>query len=77
MVLHKYGDRLYKGLQQVVDEHLKEVANDVAAANDDTFMDALNKAWNDHKISMLMIRDILMYMVSVTPPPQISFPPRF
>ena len=44
MVLHKYGDRLYKGLQQVVDEHLKEVANDVAAANDDTFMDALNKA---------------------------------
>lgn len=62
MVLHKYGDRLYKGLQQVVDEHLKEVANDVAAANDETFMDALNKAWNDHKISMLMIRDILMYM---------------
>jgi len=62
MVLHKYGDRLYKGLQQVVDEHLKGVANDVAAANDDMFMEALNKAWSDHKISMLMIRDILMYM---------------
>jgi cullin 3 len=72
MVLHKYGDRLYKGLQQVVDEHLKEVANDVAVANDDTFMDALNKAWNDHKISMLMIRDILMYMVRfpALPPPR-------
>ena len=63
MVLHKYGDRLYKGLQQVVDEHLKGVANDVASANDDTFLEALNKAWSDHKISMLMIRDILMYMV--------------
>jgi len=62
MVLHKYGDRLYKGLQQVVDEHLKGVANDVAAANDDAFLEALNKAWSDHKISMLMIRDILMYM---------------
>ncbi len=74
MVLHKYGDRLYKGLQQVVDEHLKEVANDVAAANDDTFMDALNKAWNDHKISMLMIRDILMYMVSNPPRPSLFFP---
>jgi len=63
MVLHKYGDRLYKGLQQAVDEHLKEVATTVAESNDETFMDALNKAWNDHKISMLMIRDILMYMV--------------
>jgi cullin 3 len=62
MVLHKYGDRLYKGLHHEVDEHLKSVANDVASANDDTFMDALNKAWSDHKISMLMIRDILMYM---------------
>ncbi|KAL6049859.1 Cullin-3A isoform A [Balamuthia mandrillaris] len=62
MVLHKYGDRLYKGLQQVVDEHLKEVANDVAAANDEFFLEQLNKAWSDHKISMLMIRDILMYM---------------
>eukprot|EP01087_Luapelamoeba_hula_P024188 TRINITY_DN9114_c0_g2_i1.p1 TRINITY_DN9114_c0_g2~~TRINITY_DN9114_c0_g2_i1.p1 ORF type:complete len:736 (+),score=148.71 TRINITY_DN9114_c0_g2_i1:156-2363(+) len=62
MVLHKYGDRLYKGLQQVVDEHLKGIANDVAVANDDTFLEALNKAWSDHKVSMLMIRDILMYM---------------
>lgn len=62
MVLHKYGDRLYKGLQQVVDEHLRGVANEVAVANDDTFLEALNKAWSDHKISMLMIRDILMYM---------------
>ncbi len=67
MVLHKYGDRLYKGLQQVVDDHLKGVALEVSAANDDSFMEALNKAWNDHKISMLMIRDILMYMVHVLP----------
>eukprot|EP01090_Pellita_catalonica_P013608 TRINITY_DN3274_c0_g7_i1.p1 TRINITY_DN3274_c0_g7~~TRINITY_DN3274_c0_g7_i1.p1 ORF type:complete len:736 (-),score=109.41 TRINITY_DN3274_c0_g7_i1:103-2310(-) len=62
MVLHKYGDRLYKGLQQVVDAHLKTVAEEVATAVDDSFLDSLNKAWSDHKISMLMIRDILMYM---------------
>lgn len=52
-----------KGLQQVVDEHLRSVSSDVAAAVDDSFLEALNKAWSDHKISMLMIRDILMYMV--------------
>ena len=63
LVLHKYGDRLYNGLKQVVDEHLKGVALQVSAANDDYFLQALNEAWNDHHQSMLMIRDILMYLV--------------
>eukprot|EP01127_Copromyxa_protea_P005350 TRINITY_DN15293_c0_g1_i1.p1 TRINITY_DN15293_c0_g1~~TRINITY_DN15293_c0_g1_i1.p1 ORF type:complete len:736 (-),score=141.66 TRINITY_DN15293_c0_g1_i1:66-2273(-) len=62
MVLHKYGDRLYNGLKGVVDEHLKSVAKQVVAANDDNFLDVLNNVWNDHHQSMLMIRDILMYM---------------
>lgn len=62
MVLHKYGDTLYNGLKSVVDEHLKGVANKVAAAIDDYFLQELNKSWQDHKVSMLMIRDILMYM---------------
>ena len=65
MVLHKYGDLLYNGLKQVVDEHLKEIATFVANAVDDNFLNDLNKAWSDHKISMLMIRDILMYMVHI------------
>eukprot|EP01116_Phalansterium_solitarium_P016027 TRINITY_DN3623_c0_g1_i1.p1 TRINITY_DN3623_c0_g1~~TRINITY_DN3623_c0_g1_i1.p1 ORF type:complete len:724 (-),score=229.24 TRINITY_DN3623_c0_g1_i1:473-2644(-) len=62
MVLHKYGDKLYTGLQSVVEEHLKHVSVGVADAVDDSFLDKLDKAWSDHKISMLMIRDILMYM---------------
>lgn len=68
MVLHKYGDMLYKGLQQVVDEHLKGIADEkVVAANDDQFLGSLRAVWNDHKVSMLMIRDILMYMVRFPP----------
>lgn len=63
MVLHKYGDRLYNGLKEVVDDHLKSVAKQVVSANDDNFLDVLNSVWNDHHQSMLMIRDILMYMV--------------
>lgn len=65
MVLHKYGDRLYEGLKEVVNLHLKDVAEKVASANDLKFLDSLNEAWSDHKISMLMIRDILMYMVII------------
>jgi len=62
MVLHKYGEMLYNGLQQTVDEHLKTIAEDIALANDETFLVELNQKWTDHKISMVMIRDILMYM---------------
>eukprot|EP01120_Amphizonella_sp_Union-15-10_P001540 TRINITY_DN1169_c0_g2_i2.p1 TRINITY_DN1169_c0_g2~~TRINITY_DN1169_c0_g2_i2.p1 ORF type:complete len:744 (-),score=149.38 TRINITY_DN1169_c0_g2_i2:127-2286(-) len=62
MVLHKYGDKLYGGLKEVLEKHLDEVAGTVASAQDDDFLQVLNEAWNDHKTSMLMIRDILMYM---------------
>jgi len=62
MVLHKFGDRLYQGLQDVVDEHLTSVAKGVAAAPDHNFLTSLNEAWSEHERSMIMIRDILMYM---------------
>ena len=66
MVLHKYGDMLYNGLKQAVHEHLQDVATQVSNAVDENFLTELNKAWADHKISMLMIRDILMYMVRIS-----------
>ena len=65
MVLHKYGDMLYQGLKEVVDEHLSNVAKEVGLCVDENFLQELNKAWNAHKVSMLMIRDILMYMVEL------------
>lgn len=66
MVLHKYGELLYNGLREVVNDHLKSIAYNVASAVDENFLSELNKSWNDHKISMLMIRDILMYMVGTS-----------
>lgn len=33
-------------------------------ALNNNFLQTLNAAWNDHQTSMVMIRDILMYMVS-------------
>lgn len=63
MVLHKHGEKLYSGLQEVVNEHLvKKVREDVLAALNNNFLQTLNSAWSDHQTSMVMIRDILMYM---------------
>merc|ERR1719474_2548649 len=38
------------------------VRNDVLQALNNNFLQTLNAAWNDHQTSMVMIRDILMYM---------------
>lgn len=64
MVLHKHGDKLYEGLKEVVETHMREeVRRSVIDALDGNFLAALNTAWVDHTTAMVMIRDILMYMV--------------
>ncbi|KAF2359059.1 Cullin N-terminal [Trinorchestia longiramus] len=63
MVLHKHGEKLYSGLREVVTHHLDtKVRADVLASLNNNFLQILNHAWNDHQTSMVMIRDILMYM---------------
>jgi cullin 3 len=63
MVLHKHGEKLYTGLREVVTDHLvNKVRNDVLESLNNNFLQTLNSAWNDHQTSMVMIRDILMYM---------------
>ena len=63
MVLHKHGERLYSGLKEVVTNHLdSKVRNDVIQSLNNNFLQTLNSSWNDHQTSMVMIRDILMYM---------------
>lgn len=63
MVLHKHGERLYTGLKEVVTHHLEhKIREDVLRSLNNNFLKTLNQAWNDHQTSMVMIRDILMYM---------------
>lgn len=63
MVLHKHGERLYMGLKEVVSTHLEtKVRTEVLSSLQNNFLQTLNSAWNDHQTSMVMIRDILMYM---------------
>lgn len=62
MVLHKFGDRLYSGVQEALRSHLRGVAGDVVNAQGTPFLQELVSRWNDHNKSTQMIRDILMYM---------------
>lgn len=39
-----------------------QVRQDVLESLHNNFLTTLNQAWNDHQTSMVMIRDILMYM---------------
>ena len=43
--------------------HFFKIRKDVVVSLNNNFLDTLNAAWNDHQTSMVMIRDILMYMV--------------
>ncbi|XP_015374685.1 PREDICTED: cullin-3-like [Diuraphis noxia] len=63
MVLLKHGEKLYTGMKEAVISHLEnKVREDVLKALNNNFLQVLNVAWNDHQTSMVMIRDILMYM---------------
>lgn len=62
MVLHKFGDKLYNGLVETITLHLRGVAQEVAVAADGDFLPQLKEKWEKHRLSSIMIRDILMYM---------------
>ena len=58
----RFGDKLYAGLTETITSHLRAVAAEVVAANDEQFLLELKDKWDKHKLSSIMIRDILMYM---------------
>jgi cullin 3 len=61
-VLHKHGDLLYRGVCDCVRDHLQSVAADVAATADECLLERLSQAWGEHQQTMMMVRDILMYL---------------
>jgi cullin 3 len=62
LVLHKHGELLYNGVCECVRSNLSEVAADVATTADEVLLGRLNRAWTEHQQTMMMVRDILMYM---------------
>ena len=63
LVLHKHGELLYNSVISSISRHLELVAVDVAHTPEDMLLNVLSEKWSIHKVTMMMIRDILMYMV--------------
>ncbi|KAL1418433.1 hypothetical protein MTO96_025930 [Rhipicephalus appendiculatus] len=69
MVTRDQGERLYRGLCNSVTEHLtNKVRPLVMAKVGEDFLQTLNKAWDDHQMSMTLINDIVKYMDRVYAP---------
>uniref|UniRef100_A0A7S2W0A7 Cullin family profile domain-containing protein n=1 Tax=Rhizochromulina marina TaxID=1034831 RepID=A0A7S2W0A7_9STRA len=62
LVLNKHGELLYKGVCDCEREHLNAIANSVASTPDELLLGQLSGCWSDHQDTMVMVRDILMYM---------------
>jgi len=62
LVLHKYGDLLYKGVSECVSRRLQSTSKTVTTASNEALLETMVAQWDHHKLMMGMIRDILMYM---------------
>ena len=62
MVLHKHGEKLYENVEELLKVRSQEICKKVESETDVTFLEGLKREWQDHKRSLRMVRDILMYM---------------
>lgn len=62
LVLHKHGALLYDGVTEKLSMHLLDTVNHLADVPDSSLLEEMATAWNEHDITMVMVRDILMYM---------------
>jgi len=62
LVLHKHGHMLYNGVRETICARLRKIVSKVRNATNNLLVKTCTDEWNGHKVKMVMIRDILMYM---------------
>lgn len=62
LVLHKHGVLLYEGVTAKLTTHLTNTVQHLADAPEQQLLEDMAVTWKEHCITMIMIRDILMYM---------------
>jgi cullin 3 len=62
LVLHKHGTLLYDGVSDKISSHLLGTVERLQATPDSSLLEEIAATWNEHQITMIMVRDILMYM---------------
>lgn len=62
MVVNKYGDRLYSGLEKTSREHLVLVVEKIEALHGESMLKCLRNEYERHKKSFGIIREIFMHL---------------
>lgn len=62
LVLQKHGNVLYEGVTAKLTQHLNDMFQILSKTHETFLLEAVASAWKEHSITMVMIRDILMYM---------------
>lgn len=62
LVLNKHGEMLYLGVCESIKNHLLIAIKQIVSTENECILESILLAWNDHKITTHMIKDVLMYM---------------
>jgi cullin 3 len=62
LVLHKHGELLYNGVKNTTIELLQPIVEQLINASEEDLLKRLNDIWQQEKLCIIMIKDILMYM---------------
>jgi hypothetical protein len=62
LVLHKYGQLLYLGVQDAITHQMQRVCDKVRTSTDDRLVACLVDEYYQHEMIMTLIKDFLMYL---------------
>ena len=62
LCIHKHGDMLYNGVVETIRAHLEESVVTIASAPNETLLEILKEGWDQYKLAIGNVKDILMYM---------------
>ena len=62
LVLHKHGELLYNGVKNTTVELLQPIVESLILCSEEGLLVKINEIWQQVKLCIIMIKDILMYM---------------
>ena len=62
LVLHKHGQMLYSRVSSKITSQLEHMRSRISSTPNSKLLKEMADTWREHRICMIMIRDILMYM---------------
>ena len=62
LCLNRYGELLYSGVHDELALRCRSIASELADVADESLLPSLLASYADYRISLAMVRDVLMYM---------------